>query len=141
MRILISFLFTIIWLNGFSQNLEGTAWKIDKIIGKDLTNAAEFSLQKADTTKKFWDNGNTVRFFADGSFKCAYKAKCGKDCFPSSMGKYNITDTNTVTIFVEEFHQKGHCETIHKSINKTLGTYNMVRKNDEAILLIKRTEP
>ena len=136
-----TFLISFIWLNSFSQNLQGTAWKIDKIIGQDLNNVSEFTLIKADTTIRFWDRGNTIRFYPDGSYKCVYKSKCGKDCFPSSKGRYMIPDSSSITLFIEEFHQKGHCEKIERVIGKTIGTYTITRKEDETILLIKKADP
>ena len=140
MNRIVFFLFSIMWLSGFSQNLQSNPWHIDRIIGRDINNIQEFTLQKADTTNRYWAWGNTIRFSPDGIFTCKYSAKCGNDCFPSSIGSYSFSDSSHVTIFLKEFSQDGECAHIHRTIEKTLGTYLIVRKDDGSIKLVKLNE-
>jgi hypothetical protein len=138
MKQTILILFSITCLNGFSQYLQTNPWRIDKIIGIDMNNTEEFTLQKVDTTDRFWAMGNTIRFFSNGKFECSYSSKCGNNCFPSSIGSYQLSDTTNVTIFLDEYNQAGECEEIHRTIRKTIGTYLIVHNSDATIKLIKQ---
>ena len=138
MKQTILILILTIGLNGFSQNLQTNPWRIDKIIGGDTNNIQEFTLQKVDTTNRYWVWGNTIRFFSNGKFECKYSAKCGNDCFPSSNGSFQLTDTTLITIFLEEYNQAGDCEKMHRKIKKTLGTYLIVHNNVDTIKLIRQ---
>lgn len=140
MRPVILTLFSIIWISGFSQNLQSNPWLIDEIIGRDTNRIKEYTLQKVDTTKRFWTWGNTVRFSPEGNFACSYSAKCGNDCFPSSNGTYRYTDSSHVILFLKEYEQDGYCEHIHRTITQYLGTYLIVRKDEVSIKLIKQNE-
>lgn len=126
------------WLSGFSQNLQSNTWHIDQIIGRDANK--EFTLQKVDTTNRYWAWGNTISFSPDGSFTCRYSAKCGNDCFPSSKGSYHFSDSSHVIIFLKEYRQDGDCPHIFKTIEKTLGIYLIVKKDDTCIKLVNLDE-
>lgn len=140
MKIITLMLLSVIWLSGFSQNLQSNPWRINQVIGRNTDEMQEFTLEKIDTTNQGWMWGNTIRFFPDGNFSCKYSAWCGNDCFPSSNGSYDLSDSTHVKMFLKEYNQVGECENIHRTIEKIIGTYLIVAIDAINIKLIKLNE-
>lgn len=138
MKLLILLLLSTLWLSGFTQDLTSNPWYIDQIIGRDTNKIQEFNLQKIDTTREYWTWGKTIRFFPGGNFICRYGARCGNDCFPSSNGMYQFSDSSHITIYVKEYDQNGYCENIHRTIDRIIGTYLIDTKDGKSIKLIKQ---
>lgn len=120
-----------------TQNLISSIWRIDKIVGIDSNNTQEFIIQPVDTSNRFWMWGNTIKFDKDSIFKCSYSARCGNDCFPSSTGVFSIIDSLKIQLRVIKINQRGHCTHFQKTLNHTLGTYQLEKKDSLRYSLIK----
>jgi len=122
----------------YSQNLLNEYWNISEIVGKDTINTEEFTLQKNDKTDKYYSiYGMKIIFKKDNSFACYYSAKCGNDCFRSSIGMFKMIDKNHVNLFVKEFQQSGDCESNNIKLDLSLGNYYISKQSNKIIKLIK----
>lgn len=122
----------------YAQKVFGEYWYINKIIGNDMQNTQEFTLNKIElTSKDDFIYGNKIIFNNDNTFNSNYSAPCGNDCFPSSTGTFKIIDKKHIKIFVKEFIQVGDCENKKIELNIDLGTYYISKESNEIIKLIK----
>ncbi|MBJ2123193.1 hypothetical protein [Flavobacterium sp. IB48] len=135
---LLQVLIIIFSSNIYSQNLLNEHWNISEIIGQDTTNTGEFTLHWNDKTDKYYSiYGMKIIFKKDNSFVCSYSAKCGNDCFPSSIGMFKMIDRKHISLFVKEFQQSGDCDSKNIKLNLSLGNYYISKKSDKIIKLIK----
>ncbi|MBS7229581.1 hypothetical protein KHA90_00970 [Flavobacterium psychroterrae] len=123
--------------NSYSQNIFEEYWHISEVIGQDTENTKEYILYKIDKNDKYSLYGTKIIFNSNNSFICNYSAKCGNDCFPSSVGTYKIIDNKHINLFVKQFKQSGDCESKKSISNLEMGKYFLSQKSDKIIKLIK----
>lgn len=138
MKYILTLLITLLSYNMHSQNIFGGKWNISEIIGQDTKYTQEYTLSKIDQSdKNYVMHGTKISFDKDNTFNCTYSARCGNDCFPSSVGTYKIIDNKHIDLFVKEFSQTGFCEHKKIALNLNLGQYYISQKSDTIIKLIK----
>ncbi|MET3020971.1 hypothetical protein [Flavobacterium hydatis] len=138
MKYILTLLITLLSYNMHSQNIFGEKWNISEIIGQDTKYTQEYTLSKIDQSdNNYVMQGTKISFDKDNTFNCLYSARCGNDCFPSSVGTYKIIDNKHINLFVKEFRQTGFCEHKKIALNLNLGQYYISQKSDTIIKLIK----
>jgi hypothetical protein len=137
MKYLFALLITMFSYSIYSQNIIGEYWRISEIIGQDTKHTQEYTLSKIDENDNYMMYGTKIIFEKGDSFKCNYSAKCGNDCFPFSVGTYNIIDDKHIALSVNTFSQTGDCEHKKIALNLKLGMYYIFQKSDKTVKLIK----
>jgi hypothetical protein len=88
------------------------------------------------TLSPHFNFGHFIEFKEDNTFKAYYNASCGNDCFTKSNGTYIIKD-DTVEIFVLSAQQTGFCSNPVSFSNKKIGTFKIIQKPKDTLLLKK----
>lgn len=138
MKYLLIILTTLFSTHLAAQNLLGQQWHINEVLGRDLQNLQEFTLNSIDTSKnEHFVYGNTITFKDDFTFSSGYSAPCGNDCFPYTTGTFQIVDNTHIRIFLHRFYQSGDCENIDLTVDRDLGIYYISIINKQSLKLIK----
>lgn len=75
-----------------AQDLIGTQWEINNILGDNVNKEDFYILTKPEDPK--WSYGDHLQLSTDGNFKSWYSAPCGNDCFTTSYGTYKKSVRN-----------------------------------------------
>ncbi|MDI1317790.1 hypothetical protein [Flavobacterium sp.] len=108
------------------------SWLINVLITDSEFNN-EYLLIKPKAGERLY--GNSLTLNPNGTFRSAYSAECGNDCFTTTSGKYKIISENYICFYLEKIDQEGDCNG-HKEPNKDLGIF-YIHKGENEIRLIK----
>ncbi|HEX8561914.1 MAG TPA: hypothetical protein VF676_02935 [Flavobacterium sp.] len=142
----ISILLLFLWSIGFGQQtssvefnttvhnpeityLHGT-WRITSLIVDKSTK--EYTLSGVDPSQRF-SYGNSISFKPDGSFVSRYSARCGNDCFTTSVGKYKMLDEDYIGLYLESIFRSGDCSG-GSDPNEYFGLFRIYKEKGKVLL-------
>lgn len=120
-----------------STSLLNTTTSSFDLVNKWQTDAPAFFHLGIDNYKLSLVNhhfGHFVEFKKDKTFETYYSAACGNDCFTKTNGTYTIKD-DTIEIFVISAQQTGFCSNPISFNNKKIGTFKIIKKDKDNLLL------
>ncbi len=119
-----------------SHNLVGE-WSTNAVIGYENLN--EYKLYKQDS--EFYVYGNRLKLNDDLTYESYYTAPCGNDCFPSTYGKYKITENEELHFQVDSLVVRGFCKNLKKTFKDNVLNFQIMKQDlngkDELVLVKK----
>ena len=123
--------------NNEITNLQGS-WKINQLIVNDKID--EYILYPQNIDDNRFSYGNNISIKPDGTFRSAYSAPCGNDCFTSSTGQYKMIDKNYICFYLEQVTQSGDCSG-NSTPNIDLGLYRIYQEENKIVLRRSNGDP